>query len=105
MSNFAVIDENNNILNTIICESKELAEQVTGHTCIEFTTESAETGGSYDPVKQIFIKPRPFPSWTLDDNSNWVPPTPAPVNQYVHKWSEVGQEWVQQPDPVDWDSV
>lgn len=37
MPNFAVIDKNNKVLNTILASSKEDAELVTGETCIEYT--------------------------------------------------------------------
>jgi hypothetical protein len=46
VANFAVID-GTNVINTILAESKEIAEQITGKTCIEFTNELAETGGTY----------------------------------------------------------
>jgi len=36
---FAVI-ENNLVTNVIVAESKEMAELVTGHTCIEYTAEN-----------------------------------------------------------------
>lgn len=36
MANFAVI-ENGKVLNTILAESKAIAEEVTGKTCVEFT--------------------------------------------------------------------
>lgn len=37
MAMFALIDENNRVLNTVVAESKEDAESVTGYTCIEYT--------------------------------------------------------------------
>ena len=46
MPNFAVI-ENQKITNIIIAESKLIAEQVTGKTCIEYINEPAEVGGTY----------------------------------------------------------
>ena len=35
MKNFAVIDENGLVVNIIVADSKEIAESVTGLTCIE----------------------------------------------------------------------
>ena len=46
MAKFAVI-EGSLVVNTILAENKESAEQITGKTCIEFTDEPAEVGGSY----------------------------------------------------------
>jgi hypothetical protein len=37
--NLAII-ENNIVVNTIVAESKEIAEQITGLTCVEFTLEN-----------------------------------------------------------------
>lgn len=55
MKNFAVI-ENGKVTNTIIADSKEIAEEVTNNTCVEFTNENpAGIGWEYDGVK--FIAP------------------------------------------------
>lgn len=53
--NFAVIS-NNNVTNLIIADSKEVAEEVTGLTCIEYTDENRPLiGWTYDGVN--FIDP------------------------------------------------
>jgi hypothetical protein len=57
MLNFAVID-GINVINTIICDSQELAEQTTGFTCVEIKEFDAATpGGTY--VDGVFINPSP----------------------------------------------
>jgi len=38
----------------------------------------ATIGGSYDPVKDVFINPKHHNSWILDTNNNWVPPISYP---------------------------
>jgi hypothetical protein len=46
--NFAII-ENNLVENIIVAESKAIAEQVTGKTCVEYTDASpAHIGLGYD---------------------------------------------------------
>ncbi len=48
MANFAVI-ENGVVLNTILADSKAIAEEVTGKTCVEYTEENpACIGHGYD---------------------------------------------------------
>ena len=48
MANFAVI-ENGKVLNTIVADSKAIAEEVTGLTCVEFTQSNpACIGLGYD---------------------------------------------------------
>lgn len=42
----------------------------------------------------VFIAPQPFPSWTLDANHDWQPPTPMPSTGGPYRWSEEDQEWV-----------
>ena len=91
MANFAVVD-NDNVLNTIVAESKEIAEQVTGKTCIEFTTEPAEPGGTFDGTD--FIRVKPYPSWILNEEKDWEAPTPMPVVEgKMYQWIEDDLNW------------
>lgn len=93
MANFAVLD-GENILNTIIADSKEIAEEVTGRICIEYTTEMAEPGGTYDGVD--FIQRKPYPSWVLNSDKQWEAPIPSPENteEFYHTWDEESLSWV-----------
>lgn len=52
----------------------------------------AGIGYTYEDTLDIFIAPRPFPSWNLDENHDWQPPTPKPEG--LHYWSEESQEWI-----------
>lgn len=45
--NIAVI-ENGIVENIIVCESTDLAEQLTGKECVAYTDEPAVIGGTYD---------------------------------------------------------
>jgi hypothetical protein len=48
MATFAVLD-NNLVNNVIIADSKEIAEEVTNSTCVEYTAENpAGIGWTYD---------------------------------------------------------
>ena len=57
----------------------------------------AVIGGSYDPVKDVFINEQPFASWTLDENNDWQPPVPMPEGDYdTYKrraCDEANQRW------------
>jgi hypothetical protein len=65
MANFAVI-EGENVVNTIIANSKEIAEQITGKTCIKYTNEPAETGGTY--INGIFTQaPKPIEDISIEE--------------------------------------
>ncbi len=48
---------------------------------------------TYDEDRDAFIPPKPFESWTLDeDTCLWEPPTPAP-SEGLWDWNENTQSW------------
>jgi hypothetical protein len=55
MGNFIVID-NTKVVNYIVAESKEIAETVTGLTCIEYTPEITFNIG-WDYIDGVFSEP------------------------------------------------
>jgi len=49
---------------------------------------------TYDAESDVFISPQPYPSWTLDSNHDWQPPTPQPVSfdgEFI--WNESTLSW------------
>jgi hypothetical protein len=55
MTNYAVLN-NNTVTNVIVADTKEIAETVTGSTCVEYTNENpASIGWTYDG--ENFIAP------------------------------------------------
>ena len=52
----------------------------------------AGIGYTYDSNADVFIAPQPYPSWTLDNNFDWQPPTPKPEGDYY--WDEDLKQWV-----------
>ena len=57
MATFAVIT-GNTVSNVIVCDSKEVAEQITNTTCIEYTDENpAGIGWTYDETTGTFSAP------------------------------------------------
>jgi hypothetical protein len=54
----------------------------------------AGVGFTYDPVNDVFILPKPYPSWSLDANYDWQPPItqPVEVDKYFG-WDEEKGEW------------
>jgi hypothetical protein len=60
----------------------------------EFRFNYAGIGFSYDPARDAFIPPTPYPSWVLDEATcTWVAPTPKPDGDYV--WDEQAGDWVE----------
>jgi len=55
---------------------------------------------TYDPIADVFVAPQPFPSWTLDENHDWQPPTPMPVEEGKrYAWFEPNQQWIEIVEP------
>lgn len=54
----------------------------------------AGIGFTYDISADVFIRPQPYPSWSLDANHDWQPPVPRP-DGFGWMWDEEKQEWVQ----------
>ena len=58
-----------------------------------FRRRFAGVGYTYDAERDAFIPPEPFPSWSLDDNDNWTPPTPHPNDGGDYNWNEATGQW------------
>ena len=78
----------------------------------------AGIGYTYDSEKDIFIWPKPYPSWTLNADNDWVAPVTEPTEtqrqyqglddegetvtkQYVINWDEDNSRWVALGDQLD----
>jgi hypothetical protein len=55
----------------------------------------AGIGFSYDAVKDQFVRPQPYASWSLDVNNDWQPPTPKPEGSFY--WDESTLSWLAFP--------
>jgi hypothetical protein len=118
MANFAKLDETNKVIDVvtvnndvIIVDGKESEQaginflrEVTGHTSWKQTSYNknirknyAGVGYIYDNNFDIFISPRPYPSWKLNyTTAQWEAPIAKPedTESYVYNWSEINQEWI-----------
>jgi hypothetical protein len=55
----------------------------------------AGIGYTYDEQRDAFIPPKPYESWTLnEDTCLWVAPTPMPNDSNEYKWDESLLVWV-----------
>ncbi len=101
MGKYAIIN-GTNVVNLIVAESKEIAEQLTGLVAVEVLEDDsdAEPGGTYE--NGIFIwGPAPFPSWTWNQTTrDYDPPTPCPSStETAFEWNEEKLEWEPHPFP------
>ena len=54
----------------------------------------AGIGFTYDQARDAFIPPKPFNSWTLDeDTCLWEAPVAYPDDGQAYKWNETDQQW------------
>lgn len=56
MPNFAIL-LNNEVINVIVCDTKELAEELTGLTAIEYDLEKKEAGIGFTHDGKKFVSP------------------------------------------------
>ena len=112
MAHYAFLDENN-IVNEVIVgiDETQLIEGLDtetwygnfrGQVCKRtsyngnYRKNYAGIGYTYDAAKDAFIPPKPFNSWTLDeDTCRWQAPTLMPTDGKKYAWFEPDQQWVE----------
>jgi hypothetical protein len=61
-----------------------------------FRKNYAGIGYSYDPDRDAFIPPKPYPSWVLDEiTCLWSAPTAMPDDGKRYNWDEATMSWVE----------
>ena len=63
-----------------------------------FRKQYAGIGFTYDSAKDKFIRPKPYPSWSLDENDDWQSPVAKPDDEgegKFYSWSEDTLSWVE----------
>jgi hypothetical protein len=51
-------------------------------------------GWKYDQIRDAFIEPKPFNSWTLNENTcRWEAPVVKPDDGQRYEWNEQNQTW------------
>ena len=54
----------------------------------------AGIGYTYNADADVFVAPQPYPSWSLDNNFDWQPPTPMPT-EGMWTWDEDNLSWTE----------
>lgn len=119
MAHFAELGENNRILRVIVVsnsdcldESGNESEVVGAEFCRRLfggTWKQTSYNGrirknyagidyTYDSDLDAFIPPRPFSSWTLNDDAQWQAPVPYPTDGKAYSWDDGQQQWVIIPE-------
>jgi hypothetical protein len=107
MSHWAEIDDNNKVIRVLVGDNNDpnndegyqwLIDNL-GGTWIKTSynhkirKQFAGIGYLYNSEADVFIQPQPYPSWSLDDNFDWQPPTPKPIGLYY--WDEATLSWIE----------
>lgn len=115
MAHFAEIDNDNVVVRVIVVSNNELldngveseakgiafCQSLLGGNWVQASYSGSirkrfpGVGYRYDAEADVFVSPQPFPSWTLDGNRDWQPPTPMPEG--THYWDENSLSWVEVP--------
>lgn len=119
MAHYAELNESKEVINVIVIDNNDIldedgkeseaigiaiAKQVTNSSNDwvqtsynnNFRKQFGATGFTYDSTKDIFIAPKPYASWTLDENNDWQPPIAKP------ELDSDGSEWWWQEDENKW---
>ena len=91
MKNFALLNENNIVINISIADDNW---DSTGW--IDYTDKTCAIGYTYDLIRDAFIPPKSFNSWVLNENTYlWESPTPMPTDDKTYAWDEPTLSWVE----------
>tara|TARA_Y100000310_G_scaffold111838_1_gene110235 strand:- start:55 stop:447 length:393 start_codon:yes stop_codon:yes gene_type:complete len=64
-----------------------------------FRKNYAGIGYTYDAAKDAFYSPKPYPSWTLnEDTCQWDAPTAYPDDGKRYSWNEGTTSWDEVPE-------
>jgi hypothetical protein len=120
MAHFAELNENNVVLrvtvvaNEVLLDENNVEQESLGLNHLEhlggrwvqtsynnsFRKNYAGIGFTYDAVRDAFIPPKPFDSWSLnEDTCQWEAPIPMPTfdeeDPKYYTWDEDSTSWVE----------
>jgi hypothetical protein len=106
MSHFAEIDENNVVVRVLVGDNDMPNEgydwfvETFGGRWIQTSYNNkirknfASVGFTYDEDLDAFISPKPFESWTLNqETAQWEAPVAYPTDGEVYYWNEAEVTW------------
>ena len=101
MSHFAKIEKDNIVTEVIVAEQSFINSGSVGDSFLwvqtsynnNFRKQFAGVKYTYDTVNDVFVKPKPYPSWTLDASFDWQAPIAMPDDGKKYGWNEEKQAW------------
>lgn len=124
MAHFAKLDENNIVTEVLVVNNDVLLktdgteseykgkvflnELFGSATWIQtsfnkkFRGNFAGVGFKYDETNDVFLSPKPFDNWILNEEGlDWIPPLPIPDNQNPYYWDQENNNWVIEEPPFE----
>jgi len=118
MAHFAKLDDNNIVTevlvvnNQVILKTDGTESELKGKQFLNATFGQAKwvqtsyngtlrknyagIGFTYDSVRDAFIAPQPFNSWTLNEETcRWESPVPYPTDGNIYIWNEESLNWIE----------
>lgn len=120
MAHFAQVDSNNIVIQVIVITQESIDTGLWGDPKTFIQTSYNTFGGVhygldgqpddgiplrknyagigyiYDPDRDAFYAPQPYPSWTLNESTClWEPPVPFPMDEKIYNWDETTLSWVE----------
>ena len=104
MSHFAKINNSNIVTEVLVADKDFINSGVVGDEFLWVQTSYNDTfrknfagvGMTYDKTRDAFIEPKPYPSWTLvEDTCQWEAPTAMPDDGKMYTWDEATTNWVE----------
>ena len=117
MAHFAEIDTDNIVTQVIVVVNNDILDEqgnesealgiqfctnLLGGTWVQtsynnnFRKNYAGVGGTYDKTRDAFISAKPYPSWTLvEDTCQWTAPTAYPDDGKNYTWDEDTTNWTE----------
>jgi hypothetical protein len=120
MSHWALLDENNFVITVIPGDNDDINGDEGHKTLVDrhggiwvktsYNTHRGEhllggvplrknyagPGYYYDDNLDAFIPPKPFASWSLDEETcSWQPPVNYPTDALLYTWDEEAKNWVE----------
>lgn len=115
MAHYAFLDDNGIVTEVIVgIDENELIEgqnpekwygDFRNQKCVRTSYNNrirkqfASIGYYYDENNDVFIAPKPYASWQLDNNFDWQAPISKPENGLWH-WDEDLKNWVEHAEVV-----
>ena len=112
MAHFAKLNSENVVGQVVVVHNNEAPDEATGIAFLNnlfgdavwvqtsyngnMRKNYAGIGYTFDESRNAFIPPKPYPSWTLIENTcQWTAPVAKPTDNKFYNWDEATLTWIE----------